>query len=159
MVRRRDGVIGPLLVAWWTYCVASLIPVEDDPASFMLLVFSTIGITAFVTRLFVYLGSYRPPIGIWGRIMTGRWIIPGYDYVLLAPLCILLVELLGGVAGSRAAPATAGDSGYGLAIYPLATAAALIVALNMGPSLPEWRLTGHHRIVPWCATDPKAVKL
>jgi hypothetical protein len=108
---------------------------------------------AVLIRLLAYIGPYRPPISFWGRILTGRWIIPGYDYVFLAPLCTLLVALLGWRAALLAGP-----DHWGIVVYPLATAAVLIVALNMSPSLGQWSLTGHHRIAPW-GTDPQRVKL
>ena len=109
---------------------------------------------AFFIRLLVYIGPCRPPISLWGRIMTARWIIPGYDCVFVAPLCTLLVALIGLAVGIVADPAY-----WGTVVYPLTMAAALIVALNMGPSLARWRLTGHHRIAPWPVNDPQRVKL
>ena len=35
--------------------------------------------------------GYVPPTTFWAPIITGRWIIPGYDQVFVAPICTFLV--------------------------------------------------------------------
>ena len=67
------------------------------------------------------------------------------------PFCALLTALLGLVAAYFT-----GKSYYVIS-YPLTTAAVLIVALNMGPSLGRWGLVGHHRIVPRSGNDPQRI--
>ena len=59
------------------------------------MLFLYVTVIALVVRLLIYTGPFRPPISLRGRIATGRWVIPGYDYVLLAPLCTLLTALVG----------------------------------------------------------------
>ena len=87
-----------------------------------------------------YCSRYQPPISTWGRLWTGWWIIPGYDYVLIAPIVTTLVGIvvpMGLKAAGMEPPATVG-----------ATAAMVLVcALNLGPTLRTWQLTGHHRIL------------
>jgi hypothetical protein len=41
----------------------------------------------------------------------------------------------------------------------VAVAAVLLVALNMGPSLGRWRLTGHHRIAATGVAGQECVRL
>jgi hypothetical protein len=153
-VRLRDGILGPLLAAWWVYAVAAITPDAEARTAGPSMIFFFVTTFAVFIRPLVYIGPCRPPISHWGRVMTGRWIIPGYDCVFVAPLCTLLVVLIGETIGILA-----GSADWATIVYPLTMAAALIVALNMGPSLGRWRLTGHHRIVPWSVNDPQRVKL
>jgi hypothetical protein len=108
-----------------------------------------------LVRLLAYTAACHPPISIVGRLVTRRFIIPGYDYVLIAPLCIALTAALGLAVTYVIGPA------YYVVTIPCALAAQFIVALNMGPSLRHWHLTGHHRIVylPFVLNDPKKVRL
>jgi hypothetical protein len=153
-IHRRDGAMGPLLAAWWLYVIASAIPGEERGMVLLVLCFYPAG-GAFLMWLGAYIAPCRPPISFRGRIMTGRWIIPGYDYVLLAPLCTLLVAFSGWLAVYLAGPAQ-----WTPILVPLTAMGTLLVALNLGPSLGEWRLTGHHRIVPVGGPkDPQQVKL
>jgi hypothetical protein len=152
-VRRRDGILGPLLGAWWVYALSSLCTDPKDQVAIPSALFFGTTLAALVGRAVIYTMQCWSPINLWGRIATRRWIIPGYDYVFVAPLCVLPVAAVGlamaAFCGPRWAPIT----------YPLASAAVLIVALNMGPSLGEWSLVGHHRIVPGGINDPQRVKL
>ena len=38
-----------------------------------------------------YVGDRPSPLGLWARLRLGRWIIPGHDYVYLAPLAALAI--------------------------------------------------------------------
>jgi hypothetical protein len=150
-VRRRDGILAPLLVAWWVWALGSHAGQASDGAPALLFLY--VAAFSVLVRLLVYVGACRPPISLWGRIATGRLIIPGYDYVFVAPLCGLLVAAIGAKLAFMA------DREHESITFPLATAAVLIVALNMGPSFRSWHLTGHHRIVAWGGKDPNHVKL
>jgi hypothetical protein len=152
-VRRRDGLLGPLLAAWWIYIAASTMEPKDR-IDFVNLVFLGVSAAAVWGRVMIYTLPWHWPISVWGRIATGRWIIPGYDYVFLAPLCTLCVALACFRLGLAIGPGS-----WQLVFCPAATAAVLIVALNMSPSLGHWRLTGHHRIMPWGSNDARRVKL
>jgi hypothetical protein len=152
-VRRRDGILGPLLGAWWLYAFLSNITDADGQEGTSILAFVFVAMAAIVVRMVIYMGPGRPPISLRGRIATGHLVIPGYDYVLVAPLCATLTAFVGFVAAILAGQA------YSAIVCPLASAAALIVALNMGPSLKKWRLTGRHRIAPWGGSDPNRVQL
>src|SRR5262249_53007909 len=96
---------------------------------------------AFLSRLVLYCNGYAPPINFLGRIFTFRWIIPGYDQVMIGPVCTVLAPVLGIVALRH----------WGVPLdvaLPVGFALMLFVALSAGPSLKRWRLTGQHRIAP-----------
>jgi hypothetical protein len=68
----------------------------------------------------------------------GRWIIPGYDYVYLAPLATLAIGTALPWALFRlgaSAPLTAFITVVGV----------MLVALGAPPTLAKWSLTGEYR--------------
>jgi hypothetical protein len=92
-----------------------------------------------VLRIVIYVAGYAPPISIFGRVATGRWIIPGYDVVFIAPLAAVAAAWLIMLTGEAA--------GIAIALYaPLAAGAAVWLALALPPRRETWQLTGHHRI-------------
>ena len=104
-----------------------------------------------VGRFATYIWNYRPPISLWGRIWTGRWIIPGYDQMLAAPVCALIVGvLLPFLLDYWGAPPE-----Y---FFPLSLTVVLLIVLEMGPSLNRWQLTGNHRIVPVRASSGRSAQ-
>ncbi len=133
------GVLISLLAGWYLFAAESFFP---DPAArrlFLHLGFvNAILILAF-GRASLYGLGYAPPISLWGRLRTSRWIVPGHDQVYLAPLCTILVGVL---ALDRFRPPGLVDDTF----LPIALAVACLVALTTGPSLARWRLTGRHRI-------------
>lgn len=130
-----------LLAGWWSYCVRSLITVPLEAIIVMWMMLSLITITAVVGRSLGYWLDYRPPISLWGRIWTLRWIVPGYDHICIPPLLILLVAgFLPEILTKWHVP-----SDVGLAIT---ISAVLMLALALPPTYQHWRLTGFHRIVP-----------
>jgi hypothetical protein len=151
----RDGFLAPLLAAWWVFAIAWNVP--DAEARNMLLIAPFLYGTAFgvMMRLIRYIGGFRPPISLFGRFATGRIIIPGYDHVLLAPLCMLLTAACGLVIGIKLGP------DYHIYVFPLAMALVFSIGLNGGPSLRAWQLTGRHRTIAWDngKKDPNRVKL
>jgi hypothetical protein len=141
IISRCDGFLGPLLAAWWLYALTSNFASVKDRSDFLYCLFVIVVGIAFGCRAFIYMAMYWPPISLLGRIFTRRWIIPGYDYVVLAPLCILLTAIIGGIMINYVGQA------YNSITYPLTMAAVCIVAINLGPSLGKWRLTGHYRLI------------
>lgn len=95
-----------------------------------------------IRRIAIYIYGRRPPLTLFGRMFTGRWIIPSYDQILLAPIMVVILGAAGGGLvwwpGNPAPLATAG----------IVEAALLLVGLTAGPSLEAWRLTASHRVVP-----------
>ncbi|MGI9455742.1 MAG: hypothetical protein ACR2NU_04225, partial [Aeoliella sp.] len=95
---------------------------------------------SLIARLGAYRKQHAPPISFLGRLATWRWIIPGYDVAFLAPLLAAAIALV----GSFASVWLLGEFAFvGLGVTLGLTATIL---LGMGPSLEEWRQTGHHRI-------------
>jgi hypothetical protein len=95
---------------------------------------------------------HLPPISLWGRICTLRWIVPRYDQMFVSPLTAFLVAIL--------APFGLVRMGLPLEIaLPSALSLVLWVVLAMGPSLRHWRLTGAHRIVPFMLGKQQFIEL
>lgn len=134
-----DAALTGLLMGWWLYAIGSQIPPGERATTLSgLHSLGLFGLT--VGRVVLYCGGYWPPMSLLGRLRLGRWIIPGYDKVFLAPLGVLAVALL--------APELVTWSGlaaeYGL---PMTFALGVFLTLGAGPGLIAWRLTGNHRIV------------
>lgn len=88
-----------------------------------------------------FLGPYRAPINPLGRLLTLRWVIPGYDRVFLAPLAATVAAVV--------FPLLLGW--YGIPLlwrYPLALVVVVLALRNVGPELSDWHLTGEHRLTP-----------
>jgi hypothetical protein len=146
-IGHRDGVLISLLVGWWAYCLSSLDQNAEDGLKGLMLFAPALTVGAAVGRLAIYCWNYRPPIKFFGRLLTLRWIIPSYDKVFLAPLGAIAAFAMTIWLGTRVSALLP------FAIDPrivVSTAIAMtfVVALNAGPSLRSWRLTGNHRIVP-----------
>jgi hypothetical protein len=98
------------------------------------------GLTTALLRMSIYVSRHHSPIGLLGRIATGRVLIPGYDRVYIAPAAVLLTSILVPLLLSRLgapAPVIAGAT----------VSATLFVAFGAGPSLIDWHLTGNHRLI------------
>lgn len=135
--RKLDAALLSLLAGWWMYALMSVAPRHDKAAFAIPVVFGLLYL--LVWRLATYLSQVRSPLSFRARIVTRRWIIPGYDEVFVAPAVavffgILLLSLLDGISVEYYAPATAS-----LILFTL---------LAGGPSLRRFRLTGSHRCVP-----------
>lgn len=148
----RDGILLSLLAGWWTYTVASNITYEDDQHT-MLAMANMVAVVAGVAgRLGTYCNSHWPPISLWGRLLTFRWIIPGYDRVFVAPILTLLV--------GTACMVTIDHFSLPREIaQPISVTLTLLVALCAGPTLSNWQLTGAHRITPALSKGPEFIKL
>jgi hypothetical protein len=142
----RDVWLGCALAGWWLHAVGSVFPPPERDKFFELAVLLVAWIGA-QARCMAYLIGYAPPIGVWGRLATGRWIIPGYDKVFLAPAAALLVALI--------VPRELMTAGVPADVaWPLALTLTLLVLLRGGPGLAEWRLTGQHRLTPGGSGGP-----
>lgn len=136
-VRLADGTAVSLLLGWWFYAIAANVSANERGG---LIFFATaIVIVAAAGRLAFYCENFWWPISLWGRIWTGRWIIPAYDRVLAAPL-LAVTALFSGTAclivWGREYSAGPG----------LLAAIPMWILLCAGPNLAAWQLTGGHRI-------------
>lgn len=129
-----------LLGGWYFLAAESVILDLGLPIGIIRSIFiQFLGITV-VGRIATYMQGYAAPVGLMGRIRSFRWIIPGYDQIFVAPICMVLIGVL---AIDRFRPPGISEE----LILPIALAMALIVSKTVGPDLERWRLTGNHRIV------------
>ncbi|MGE5194957.1 MAG: hypothetical protein ACM3U2_20895 [Deltaproteobacteria bacterium] len=135
----RDGLMLSLILGWWMFVILQHV----DPGARVVANFFLGFVCLFAAggRMQVYCWGYAPPINLWGRIFTLRWIIPGYDYVFIAPLLGIGITAAGISAQLQwhvpveiAAPAT---------LTLLFT-----ITFTSAPTLERWRLTGRHRLSP-----------
>jgi hypothetical protein len=151
-VRYRDGILVSLLIGWLLYVVGASIPNAEDGGFVAAMISFAVSLACPIVRLWIYCWSFWPPITLRGRLATGRWIIPGYDRVLVAPLCALTAAVAGPVA----------LLGLGLPLglaMPISAALVLMIALCMGPTLRSWSLTGCHRIMSWTSSSTQCQRL
>ncbi len=135
-----DGTLLSALLAWWIYAVMAL--VDPDPRQgFLFMLLFGVPVSAAIARLKLYTENYHSPMSGWGRLFTLRWIIPTYDRVFVAAFLTLAMPWLAGWF--------IWHFGVNLLLAaPIAIGCAVLIALNMGPTLNEWRLTGNHRVAP-----------
>jgi hypothetical protein len=145
----RDVLALGLLAGWWLFILNYAY--RREPGFFIgfLITFIFLG-AATATRLCIYCNGYWPPISFWARLVTFRWIIPGYDKVFAAPLLAILVGI-----GMSTALLAVGPRGLSreasleeLLITPITLTLTIWILFGMGPSVRNWRLTGTHRIAP-----------
>ncbi len=122
--------------------------IVNEDSDFALMLLTIPGFFLSLFRLSSYCeGHYHPPINLWGRFQTFRWIIPEYDKVFISPIAILLV------------PAIFSPASYYIGISPLFTGPLMVTlmflaALLIGPNRVEWQLTAPCRL----ARPPKYSK-
>ncbi|MCR4410968.1 MAG: hypothetical protein NUV77_00920 [Thermoguttaceae bacterium] len=140
-IRVRDALAVSLLVGWWAHSVVALIANEQEQREAVTTISGFVTAGCVLSRTVVYCLRHWPPISLWGRIQTLRWIIPGYDRVFVAPLCALAAGLILHwlVAHDRLPADIFGPAGI---------AVVLAITLGTGPTLQQWQLTGAHRIAP-----------
>ena len=88
-ISRIDAVLGCMLGSWWLFVVSSLVEPERSDGVLIASAGAAMTMTP-LGRLAIYHEGCRPPITCGGRIATFRWIIPGYDQVLVGPICSFL---------------------------------------------------------------------
>lgn len=139
-ISRIDSILVSMLVGWWTSCLLPLFPDPGTRLGAGILALLVMGLFAVFGRLQIYMSLYRCPISLWGRLLTGRWIIPGYDRCLVGPLLSLLAvpAVILPCLAARIPPDI---------FLPTTLSAVILVNLITPPALKEWRLTGKHRIL------------
>ena len=152
-VRRSDGILGPLLAAWWVYTLSSNCSDTEGREILPIMFFFYEATFAILIRLIAYVSEYRPPLSLWGRIVLGRWMHSRLRLCLAgAVLCVV-----DGLAWS----------GCGI-FYREELLCHLLSPhdgrgpdrrIEHGPSLGRWGLVGHHRIVPRSGNDPQRMRL
>jgi hypothetical protein len=121
------------LVGWWTFCTIKFAQADPGPEFILVL-----AIPAAFLRVATFCSNVVPPFNLWGRIVSGRIIVPGFDRVFLTPLAAVLAAILGVIVVHRAG-----------SWYPTAEGGVIAVVvclvLGGGPSLRNWVLTGELR--------------
>jgi hypothetical protein len=133
-----------LVLGWWLFVIEHVFEMSPTPGSDRPTALKMGGfliIVAALGRLAAYHIWFWTPIAWHARILTGRWILPQYDQVFIAPL--LAAALWSGVAFGL--PAAGIPERFAA---PLAFVVAAYALLVCPPSLRKWRLTGHHRVLP-----------
>ena len=145
MVRSRSALLSCILLGTWVWAVLDLEHIHGTLADLL----TTSLVTAFVvaiSRLLVYCALYHPPITLVGRLTSGRLIVGGYDYVLLAPAAAIVVAPALVFALARVgAPASLSVA--------LTVAVCLYLVLALPPTVRYWQLTGSHRAVGMAAGE------
>jgi hypothetical protein len=136
-----DALFSGALAGFWFFVGSYQLRFLPDAAAGRYAVYFVFLGPAVGIRIAVYCYGYVPPLSVLGRLVHGRWIIPGYDHVFVAPLLTVGV----GAAALYVPRATGIDS---LWTTPIAFALTWWVIFGMGPPLQPWRLTGNHRISP-----------
>jgi hypothetical protein len=142
----RAAMAISLLVGWTALVIAVMLTWDVDSGAKAakldrqaLLALAVVGIMASIARLGCYAGERSSPLGLWARWRLGRWILPGYDRVLIAPLATVVVAgslPLALFALGAATPVVVG----------VTVACTLLTALKAPPTLAEWSLTGDYRL-------------
>jgi hypothetical protein len=121
------------LFGWWTYCATTgLDAAEIGP---LLLIF---GFIAALLRYVIYCAAVVPPFNIWGRLVSGRLIVPGYDRVCVTPLAVIALATVGTIMVQHSGL-------WSREVMACWMAALWFALLHGGPTLPKWILTGQHR--------------
>ena len=122
-----------LLFGWWTFCAIVGLEIESSPAAILFL-----GAVAAVVRFAMYCSGLGPSFNLWGRLASGRIIVPGFDRVVVTPLIVLALAVAGGVVIRHSG-----------SWYPAASACLVgllwFTLLAGGPTMRRWILTGQHR--------------
>ncbi len=141
-IQTQDAFFFSLLAGWFFYVVLWLFMTEKDfKPEYAESVLHPLLTGLIGGRILIYLYGHLPPISFPGRVALGRWIIPKFDQIFLAPLLALLVgcSLPAFFALAGIEPILACSVTLSLCLF---------ILMGMGPSLKAWRLTGHHRIMP-----------
>jgi hypothetical protein len=134
-----NAILTSLLVPWWYFVGISFVQGPDKFEAAQA-IYSILMVPIIGGRSLIYLYGYAPPISFRGRIVTGRWIIPGYDQVFVAPLLALIAGIW--------LPKVLIGRGFGIVeAHAISLIWVYFLILIWSPSLKTWRLTGNHRIM------------
>lgn len=135
-VSQRTSVALGALAGWWSFCIIR--GSGMDPLPEFVLFFA---IFAAFIRVGVYRSGVVAPFNIWGRIVTGRIVVPGYDKVYVTPLAVVVLGVVACIVIKRSG-----------AWYPVGESVMMAVIWSVlfsgGPTLRNWALTGLFRLRP-----------
>lgn len=125
-----------LLIGWWYYC--AILCFQFAPMHEVIIIFAAM---AALFRLLGYCARITPAFNLWGRLVTGRFIVPGFDQVFLTPLAAVLLAIVGCVIIRR-------SGSWCPEVESCVFALLWFVLLGGGPTYRKWILTGQHRYNP-----------
>lgn len=129
-----------LLIGWWYYCIATCSDGVLMPE--LIVIFACM---AGLLRSAQYCSAIAPPFNLWGRLVTGRLIVPGFDQVFLTPLMAVLLGFAGCILIRH-------SGSWHVEAEACVIAALWFLLLGGGPTYRKWILTGQHRFRPPPAT-------
>ena len=121
------------LFGWWSFCLMRFFQTEPFPEIILVLAIP-LGLMRFV----IYCSGVLPPFNVWGRIVSGRLLLPGYDKVFLTPLAAVLMSIAGAIVLRRCGDWYPAGESLGMALI-------WFVVFSGGPTRKNWILTGQHR--------------
>ncbi|MBI3099707.1 MAG: hypothetical protein HYY93_15970 [Planctomycetes bacterium] len=104
--------------------------------------FGLLSLCIAAVRFLIYFGVYSAPLSLWGRFRLGRWIMPRYDVVFLAPLACLAMGV--GAPFFLKGYLHLDGPTTSLVMIPLC----LWIGVDLGPSVRDWDRTGSHSLMP-----------
>jgi hypothetical protein len=141
---RAKGLIIPALVGWWLYAALGHEAVAAwlDRSLGRLTPLSLAVIAGFSIAFFRwvnYAAGHSAPISLWGRLRYGPLLVPRFDQVYVAPLCVVALAIVtpGALHALGMAP---------MAAFTASVAVSLAAAINLPPTKYQWKLTGAHQV-------------
>jgi hypothetical protein len=144
-ISRSTSLVLSLLLGWWLYCLFLATDAEASP-----MIILPWAIFGALLRVAVYCIGISPPFTLWGRIASGRIIVPRFDQILLTPLSVVLLAISGAALIRR-------FSFYPAVTVSLFASVLVFVLLSGGPTLRRWALTGQYRLRPPRVTNSKQI--
>lgn len=141
LVSLRTAIATCVCCAVWTWAPLSFYEgmFGREHAIGLIAIFALAGALA---RFAKYYGSYRPPMSPLARLLSGRLVIPGYDYAMIAPAAAIFFAIGSAVALAYLRAPAALIAATGVAV-------SLAVLLIAPPTFRNWELTGFHWRVPY----------
>ncbi len=138
------GALLALLISWHVDGFLRMVSFHawrPIPFSALAPLICMLGFAASILRAVIYVSGHAPPIGFFGRLATVRLIIPGYDYIFIPSITVMILSAGGSVVLQQ------------LHTPPILSAAGLLFLViflitTMPPDLVAFHLTGNHRINP-----------
>jgi len=132
-------ILASLLPGWFLFSLLIHLRSEEETLTILLFFPGIFVFLCFQLQRLSWSSYYRSPTSFWGRIFTLRLIIPGYDKMSFAPFLILAVGF--------AVPLVFLKLNIPWYInIPLSFSVIFFFALNLGPSLAKFQLTGHYSL-------------
>jgi len=136
----KERLLIAALIGWWMHAFLFNIQNTEFVNGIGLMVSGYGGIILVIAKMGSYGGNHASPLNLAGRFWLLKWIIPGYDRVVV-PLLVLIIVV-----------PTVGLTGHfwlqvpGHTLIPLVTVAALWCFILTGPDPVNWKLTCPARI-------------